>query len=102
MAQSDRAAAAAAAPASAALVWFRPGDLRLSDHEPLHSAALGAQLQQEGPLLLPFACLDEREFQPSGPLCLPRLGPHRLRCEPPPPAVAPLLLRLDVVVLKGF
>lgn len=72
-------AATAAATATTALIWFRPGDLRLHDHEPLHSAAQNAQLHHGGSLLLPFACLDERELVPSGPLGLPRLGPHRLR-----------------------
>ncbi|KAL4431731.1 hypothetical protein ABPG77_002947 [Micractinium sp. CCAP 211/92] len=82
MAQSDGAAATTAtavAPATTALVWFRPGDLRLSDHEPLHNAAQSAALHNEGALLLPFACLEERDLVPSGPLGLPRLGPHRLR-----------------------
>lgn len=81
-------AASAAASRPAALVWFRQ-DLRLADHEPLFRAACQMQEQQveqqqeeeEQPLLLPFACLDERELAPPerSQLGLPLLGPHRLR-----------------------
>lgn len=87
--EADPAAAAAASPA-AHLVWFRPGDLRLADHEPLHTAAICLQSQlasrgqtagQPAPLLLPFFCLDERQLAaaPHSLLGLPQLGPHRLR-----------------------
>lgn len=72
----------------AALIWFR-NDLRLADHEPLHSAAADLQhclSQGQSPLLLPFYCLDERELAPragelpqEGGLDIPQLGPHRLR-----------------------
>lgn len=84
------AAAASAPPGhTAALVWFRPGDLRLADHEPLHSAACLVQQQPSHkqqqqvppPLLLPFACLDARELAAGegSRLGIPALGPHRLR-----------------------
>ncbi len=83
--------AAAAAAATAHLVWFRAGDLRLADHEPLHTAASCLQIQsakgsqadgQPEPLLLPFFCLDERQLAAAlhSLLGLPQLGPHRLRC----------------------
>lgn len=89
--RSDSAAAAAATASAAHLVWFRPGDLRLSDHEPLHTAASCLQSQlssdspaagQPAPLLVPFFCLDERQLAaaPHSLLGLPQLGPHRLRC----------------------
>lgn len=77
----------AAATAATHLVWFRPGDLRLADHEPLHTASsclanrlTGADGQP--PLLLPFCCLDERQLAAAerSQLGLPQLGPHRLRC----------------------
>ena len=88
--EADPAAAAAAASPTAHLVWFRPGDLRLADHEPLHTAAICLQSQlasrgqaagQPAPLLLPFFCLDERQLAaaPHSLLGLPQLGPHRLR-----------------------
>lgn len=88
--EADPAAAAAAASPAAHLVWFRPGDLRLADHEPLHTAAICLQSQlasrgqaagQPAPLLLPFFCLDERQLAaaPHSLLGLPQLGPHRLR-----------------------
>ena len=73
------AAAASAPPGhTAALVWFRPGDLRLADHEPLHSAACLVQQQPShkqqqqvpSPLLLPFACGRRRQ-----PPRHPSLGP---------------------------
>lgn len=98
--RSDSAAAAAAAH----LVWFRPGDLRLTDHEPLHTAAsfLQSQLNSDSPaggppapLLVPFFCLDERQLAaaPRSLLGLPQLGPHRLRCALGLPAMScvPLL-----------
>jgi hypothetical protein len=88
-------AASTAADLPAALVWFR-SDLRLTDHEPLHSAATSLQQalaaaegtpdQPQPPLLLPFYCLDERELVPrpndvpeGGSLGITQLGPHRLR-----------------------
>jgi len=58
---------------SIAVVWFRVGDLRVTDHEPLHCA-----LRSSADKVFPFFCLPDRSLRPSGSLGLPRTGPHRL------------------------
>lgn len=64
-----------AATNSVALVWYRVGDLRVSDHEPLHLAS------QSSAVVVPFFCLDDTYLRPvahPGALGLPSTGPHRL------------------------
>jgi deoxyribodipyrimidine photolyase len=57
-----------------AFLWFRVGDLRLTDHEPLHQAISSATN------IIPFFCLDDRLLQPPSDslLNLPATGPYRL------------------------
>jgi deoxyribodipyrimidine photolyase len=61
-------------PGSVSVAWFRVGDLRLTDHEPLHQAISTANT------IIPFFCLDDRLLQPppDSLLQLPATGPYRL------------------------
>lgn len=58
------------------IAWFRIGDLRLIDHEPLHEAISSAATKN----IIPFFCLDDRLLKPvpDSLLHLPATGPYRL------------------------
>lgn len=59
------------------IAWFRIGDLRITDHEPLHQAISSSATKN----VLPFFCLDDRSLLqplPDSLLHLPATGPYRL------------------------
>jgi deoxyribodipyrimidine photolyase len=58
------------------IAWFRIGDLRITDHEPLHEAISSIATKN----IIPFFCLDHRLLQPlpDSLLHLPATGPYRL------------------------
>jgi DNA photolyase len=62
-------------PGGVSIAWFRVGDLRLTDHEPLHQAITSGATN-----IIPFFCLDDRLLQPvpDSLLSLPATGPYRL------------------------
>lgn len=72
-------ASSTAQPGPISIVWFRIGDLRLIDHDPMHQAITSGATH-----VIPFFCLDDMLLMPPPPppdkagFGLPGLGPHRL------------------------
>lgn len=62
-------------PGGISIAWFRIGDLRITDHEPLHQA-----ISSGATTIIPFFCLDDRHLNsvPESLLQLPVTGPYRL------------------------